>query len=98
MWVMLLMNAIKCPKCGGEMEEGVFTEGWWYSGSSSLRKNKSFLGELLGASSLNDLSLWEMVSQKYHQKKSTKGKDISSLRGVKTYRCSVCGYLESYSN
>lgn len=91
------MNIIKCPKCNGEMEEGVFTEGWWYSGSYPLRKNKSSLGKYLGLSSLNELSSWEVFYQMFQRSKTVKGKEVIPLKEVKSYRCTVCGYLESYS-
>ncbi len=87
----------KCPKCSKLIEEGVFTEGWWYSGSYPLRQSKSFLGKYLGLSSLNKLSTWEALYQMFQRSKTARGKDAISLKEVKSYRCTVCGYLESYA-
>jgi len=87
----------KCPKCSGDVEEGVFTEGWWYVGDYPLRQSKSFLGKLLGMFSLNKLSTWEIFYRMHQQSNTNWGKDAIPLKEVKSYRCMVCGYLESYS-
>lgn len=86
----------KCSKCGNKIEEGVSTEGWWYAGAFSLRQSKSFR-TLLGLSSLNQLSKWEALSQIFQQSKNKKGEAVVPLREVKTYRCTTCGFLESYA-
>lgn len=79
------------------MEQGVFTDGWWYSGSFPMRKSKSSLVKLFGLQSLNNLSLWESLFTMFQRSKTKRNDEVNPLVGATSYRCTSCGYLESYA-
>ena len=60
-----MVDQMKCPKCGGEMEEGTIP----FSPGNSLK--------------------WGT--------KMSIVKGIENKHEIVTYRCSSCGYLESYA-
>ncbi|MCR4329131.1 MAG: hypothetical protein NUV65_01125 [Candidatus Roizmanbacteria bacterium] len=90
-------NKESCPKCKSNMEEGVFTDGWWYSGTFPMRKNKSAIAKVFGLQSINNLSLWESLFTMFQRSKTKSGYDVNPLIGVTSYRCTLCGYIESYA-
>jgi predicted nucleic-acid-binding Zn-ribbon protein len=80
-------SAPKCPKCQGEMIEGLIvngdgfsTEGLWVGAGDYLRAIQE------GAK-----SFWGPMGSRLL--KRLKGKYF----GTRTFRCSSCGYLESYA-
>jgi len=79
------------------MEQGVFTDGWWYSGTFPMRKSNSFIAKLFGLESLNKLSIWESIYMMFQRSKTKRGNGVNPLVGVTSYRCISCGYVESYA-
>ena len=58
---------MKCPKCGGEMEEGIAIDPTYFGASLWTNKITGILGT-------------DTKTQK-----------------IKSFRCTKCGYLESYA-
>jgi hypothetical protein len=71
------MENKKCPKCGGEMDEGLQTN-----------KMNNFIHVM------NLPLVWGRKLVKSY----ISGYKLEDEKEIKTYRCTKCGYLESYAS
>jgi hypothetical protein len=81
--------AFRCPKCQGEMVEGmVATEYSWYSVVQLWAGMKDWADSLKAAE-----SGWFAVDR------AAAAREVLLHKGflVRVFRCSGCGYLESYA-
>ena len=74
---------LKCPKCNAEMEEGFILD----KGDSGALQSRWVEGEPEKTSLFGVKTTWFGVN--------TSGKEILQ---VTTYRCTGCGFLESYAS
>jgi predicted nucleic-acid-binding Zn-ribbon protein len=79
--------ALECPKCQGEMIEGLVVNGDGFSIEGLWVGTEDYLRAIREGAE----SFWGPVGPRLL--KRLKGKHF----GTSTFRCSSCGYLESYA-
>ncbi|MBN1683427.1 hypothetical protein JW865_07745 [Candidatus Bathyarchaeota archaeon] len=82
-----------CPKCGGTMKSGDFR--------IDIPPSTSSMNPMSPMSSFGTTQIGQPATvYPYWEEKTGKkgflGRESTAIMNIKTYRCSVCGYIEFY--